>query len=82
MPVDVLVVNPDFTTVAKVPVVDMKYWYPVIPMASVPADRLMVNAPVALAPLAGLVSVGIGAMVSRYNEMVFWLVSPLVENVM
>lgn len=65
MPVDVLVVNPDLITVANVPVVEMKYWYPVIPTASAPADRLRVNAPVTLAPLVGLVSVGTGAVVSR-----------------
>jgi len=36
------------------------------------------NAPVAVAPLHGLVSVGIGAVVSKYMLIVFETVSPLV----
>ena len=50
-----------------VPVVETKYWYPEIPtQVSLAADRYIVNAPVAAAPLVGLVSVGmLGAVVSR-----------------
>lgn len=65
-----VLVDPDFTTVAKDPVVDTKYWYHEIPARSVHMDRVRLNAPLAVDQLHGLVRVGAGATVSRTMDLV------------
>jgi hypothetical protein len=63
----VFVVNPDLMIqVNSVPVVAMKYWYPDNPTPqSSDEDQTILNVPMTDVPLAGLVSVGTGAVVSR-----------------
>lgn len=60
----------DASIVPNVFVGEMKYSYPDNPAESAPADQLRLKLAVTVAPLAGLMSVGIGVTVSNRTKNV------------